>query len=210
MKLAPEVLPPAFYPVGLNLAGRRCVVIGAPDDKEALEKARDLREAGADVAWLHDASAVSEADLAGAFFVLSTPQDAKLSAWLREQADRHRFLLCTIDQPAYGFVAMQAQVKSGAARIAISTGGISPRVGGILRAALAAALDSTFARFLACLAHQRRLNRARNAADPAARRETMMSAADGFEVQVAVTYPQWFLDELAAARPRIVEAKDGH
>ena len=31
--------PPAFFPVGLNLAGRRCVVIGAPDDREAIEKA---------------------------------------------------------------------------------------------------------------------------------------------------------------------------
>jgi len=208
MKLAPEVLPPAFYPVGLNLAGRRCVVIGALDDKEAIEKARDLRDAGADVTWLHDAATVNEADVAGAFFVVSTPQDTRLSAWLRELADRHRFLLCTIDQPAYGFVAMQAQVKSGAARIAISTGGISPRVGGMLRAGLQAALDGTFARFLACLAHQRRLNRARNPADPAARRKTMMAAADGFEVKVEVTYPQWFRDELAAARPGVIASPD--
>jgi siroheme synthase (precorrin-2 oxidase/ferrochelatase) len=208
MKLAREVLPPAFYPVGLNLVGRRCVVIGAPDDKEALEKTRDLREAGADVICLHDASAVSEADVADAFFVISTPQDATLSAWLRELAGRHRFLLCTIDQPAHGFVAMQAQVKSGAARIGISTGGISPRVGWLLRAGLQAALDATFARFLACLAHQRRLNRARNAGDPAARRETMMSAAEGFGVRVQLTYPQWFLDELAADRPRLVDPKD--
>jgi siroheme synthase (precorrin-2 oxidase/ferrochelatase) len=206
MKLAPEVLPPAFYPVGLNLAGRRCIVIGAPDDEEAIEKARDLREAGADVTWLHDTETLVEADIASAFFVISTPQDARLSAWLRELADRHRFLLCTIDQPAYGFVAMQATVKAGAARIAISTGGISPRVGSILRAGLQSALDGTFARFLACLAHQRRLNRARNADDAAARRATMMNAADGFEVQVHVTYPGWFLDELAAGRPQL---KDG-
>ena len=209
MNLAPEVLPPAFYPVGLNLAGRRCVVIGAPDDKEAIEKARDLRDAGADVTWLHDPAAVREDDVAGAFFVISTPQDARLSAWLRELADRHRFLLCTIDQPAYGFVATQAMVKSGAARIGISTGGISPRVGGILRAGLQGALDATFARFLACLAYQRRLNRARNADDPAARRATMISAADGFEVHVQVTYPIWFLNELAAMRPHIVEPEDG-
>jgi siroheme synthase (precorrin-2 oxidase/ferrochelatase) len=202
MKLAPEVLPPAFYPVGLNLVGRHCIVIGAPDDKEAIEKTRDLREAGADVTWLHDTATLREADLAGAFLIISTPQDARLSAWLRELADRHRFLLCTIDQPAYGFVAMQAIVKSGAARIAISTGGISPRVGGILRAGLQSALDGTFARFLACLSHQRRLNRARNADDVAARRATMMNAADGFEVQVEVTYPAWFLEELAAARPQ--------
>jgi precorrin-2 dehydrogenase/sirohydrochlorin ferrochelatase len=197
MELAPDVLPPAFYPVGLNLTGRRCIVIGAAGDKEAIEKAGDLREAGADVVWLHDVAAVLEADVAGAFFVISTPQDAKLSAWLRELADKHGFLLCAIDQPAYGFVAMQAVVKSGAARIAISTGGISPRVGGILRAGLQTALDSTFARFLDRLAHKRRLNRAANANDPGARRATMMAAAEGFDVRVEVTYPQWFLDELA-------------
>jgi precorrin-2 dehydrogenase len=184
--------PPAFFPVGLNLAGRRCVVIGERDDKEAIAKARDLREVGADVVRLHDPAAIAEADLAGAFLVISTPQDARLSAWLRELADRQRFLLCAIDQPAYGFVAMQAVVKSGPARIAISTGGISPRVGGILRAALQAALDSTFARFLDALAQRRRSARERDPDDAAARRDAMMSAAEGFEVSVAVTYPEWF------------------
>jgi siroheme synthase (precorrin-2 oxidase/ferrochelatase) len=209
VKIAPDVLPPAFFPVGLNLAGRRCVVIGAAADREAIEKARDLREAGAAVTWLHDPAGVREDDVAGAFFVISTPQDAHLSGRLREWADRHRFLLCTIDQPAYGFVAMQAQVKAGPARIGISTGGISPRVGSILRSALQSALDGTFARFLACLAHQRRRNRARNAGDPAARRATMMSAAEGFAVHVRITYPEWFLDELAAQRPQAVERAEG-
>jgi precorrin-2 dehydrogenase / sirohydrochlorin ferrochelatase len=186
---------PAFFPVGLNLAGRRCVVIGARDDKEAIAKARDLREVGADVVRLLDPAAIAEADLAGAFLVISTPQDARLSAWLRELADRQRFLLCAIDQPAYGFVAMQAVVKSGPARIAISTGGVSPRVGGILRAALQAALDSTFARFLEALAQRRRSARERHPDDAAARRDAMMSAAEGFEVSVAVTYPEWFTRE---------------
>ena len=69
-------LPPAFFPVGLNLVGRRCVVIGAADDKEAVEKARDLREAGAEVTCLHDPARCDEADVADAFFVISTPQDA--------------------------------------------------------------------------------------------------------------------------------------
>jgi siroheme synthase (precorrin-2 oxidase/ferrochelatase) len=207
MKLAPEVLPPAFYPVGLDLAGRRCVVIGPSGDRETSEKARDLRDAGAEVTCFHDPAAVREADVADAFFVIATVQDARLAAWLRELADRHRFLLCTIDQPAYGFVAMQATVASGPARIAISTGGISPRVGGILRAGLQGALDATFARFLACLAHQRRLSRARNPDDAAARRATMISAADGFAVDVQVTYPAWFVDELAGLGPR-VEPKD--
>jgi len=197
MEPSADVLPPAFFPVGLNIAGRRCIVIGAPDDQEAIEKARDLREAGAEVTWLPDAAAVTEADVSGAFLVISTPQDARLSAWLRQLADRDRFLLCAIDQPAFGFVAMQAVVKSGPARIAISTGGISPRVGGILRAALQAALDAKFARFLDGLALRRRISRESSPDDAAARRATMLSAAEGFEVQVQVTYPAWFLDEEA-------------
>lgn len=192
MEHPPDPLAPAFFPVGLNVAGRRCVVIGAADDKEAIEKARDLREAGAAVTWLHDAALVSETDVADAFFVISTPQDEALSARLRGWADRHRFLLCAIDQPAYGFVAMQAVVKAGPARIAISTGGVSPRVGGILRAALQTALDARFARFLAALAERRRSGRALHVGDAEARRAAMMSAAEGFTVAVDVRYPDWF------------------
>ncbi|HVA32563.1 MAG TPA: NAD(P)-dependent oxidoreductase, partial [Candidatus Baltobacteraceae bacterium] len=94
-----------FFPVGLNLDGRRCVVIGAADDREAVEKAAALEECGAHVQWYKDPDSVGERDVADAFFVISTPQDERLSARLRALADRHRFLLCCIDQPAYGFVA---------------------------------------------------------------------------------------------------------
>jgi precorrin-2 dehydrogenase/sirohydrochlorin ferrochelatase len=194
MEHPPDPLPPAFFPVGLNVAGRRCVVIGAADDVEAVAKARDLREAGADVRWMQDPDIVSEADVADAFFVISTPPDALLAARLRGWADQHRFLLCTIDQPAYGFVAMQAVVKSGPARIAISTGGVSPRVGGILRAALQAALDARFARFLGSLGDRRRAGRAQHPDDANARRAAMMSAAEGFAVAVDVSYPAWFVE----------------
>lgn len=201
MKLAEEILPPAFYPVSLNLTGRRCVVIGEPSDREAVEKERDLREVGADVRWLQAPGALRDEDVTDAFFVVFTPQDPILAARLRALADRHKFLLCAIDQPKYGFVAMQATVKAGHARIAISTGGVAPRVGGKIKTALQGALDGTFVRFLDCLAHQRRLNHARNPHDAVARRATMTAAADGFDVAVSVTYPQWFLDELAAQLP---------
>jgi siroheme synthase (precorrin-2 oxidase/ferrochelatase) len=191
--------PGVYYPVGLNLSGRRCVVIGPADDREAAEKAAALREAGADVVWLQDAAAVGEADVAAAFFVVSTPQDAALSARLRELAERHRFLLCAIDQPAYGSVAMQAVVAAGPARIGISTGGVSPRVGGILRAALAQALDATFARFLARLAERRRRAREDHPGDAPARRAAAIAAADGFAARVELTYPEWFRAETGEA-----------
>jgi len=197
-----DPLPPAFFPVSLNLEGRLCVVIGAADDREAVEKEHALREVGANVRWLRDAAAVRDEDLADAFFVISTPFDATLSAKLRELAERHRFLLCCIDQPAYGFVALQAIAKAGPARIAISTGGVSPAVGKKLREGIQRAMDATFTRFLACLRAQRTRNRAL-LGTRLERRQAMLDAADGFEVQLSVTYPEWFEAELEGMRPRV-------
>jgi len=203
---AADPLPPhGFFPVSLNLVGRRCVVIGEADDPEAIEKAAALREVDADVHRITDPKALRDEDLAGAFFVISTPQDAALSARLRALADAHKFLLCTIDQPRYGFVAMQAIVKAGPVRIGISTGGVAPRVGKLLKAALQRVLDGKFTRFVDCLATQKRRNRTRLAADGPARRRAMIEATRGFDVEVHASYPQWFEDELAAAAPRLQE-----
>lgn len=187
----PDPLPRGgFFPVSLNLEGRRCVVIGAADDGEAAEKTAALREAGAEVRTL-EPDGFRDDELSDAFFVISTPKDERLSARLRDLAERHRFLLCCIDQPAYGFVAMQAIVKAGPARIGISTGGVAPRIGKILKERLQHALDAKFVRFLNLLAERRRLNRT-GLPDAAARRAAMMEAAEGFDVKVCVHYPDWF------------------
>jgi siroheme synthase (precorrin-2 oxidase/ferrochelatase) len=208
MRATPRVedpLPPhGFYPVSLNLVGRPCVVIGESGDREAAEKVAALREVDADVRWITDPAALRDDDVADAFFVISTPQDDALSARLRALADRHKFLLCTIDQPRYGFVAMQAIVKSGPVRIAISTGGVAPRVGKILKAALQRALDAKFARFVECLAAQKLRNRTA-LADRAGRRKAIVAATDGFALDAQASYPAWFEDELAELRPTAVD-----
>jgi precorrin-2 dehydrogenase/sirohydrochlorin ferrochelatase len=203
-RIVPEVLPPAFFPVGLNLAGRKCVVLGAADDREASEKCAALRECGALVVWISDYAALRDEDVSDAYLVVLTPADDVLAARLRGLAERFKFLFCAIDQPKYGFVAMVATVKSGRARIAISTGGASPRVGAQLRAKLQTALDETFARFLECLANQRRRARA-NSASSQERRAIMRKATDGFDVEVRLTYPDWFLDELRRLGPSAIE-----
>jgi precorrin-2 dehydrogenase/sirohydrochlorin ferrochelatase len=195
-----DPLPPhGFYPVSLNLVGRRCVVIGAAGDREANEKEAALREVDADVRRITDASALRDDDVRDAFFVISTPQDEALSARLRALADEHRFLLCTIDQPRYGLVAMQAIVNAGPVRIGISTGGVAPRVGKILKESLQRALDATFVRFVERLAQQKRENRVTFANDAEARRRAAIASADGFTLDVQVTYPDWFDDERASA-----------
>jgi len=197
--------PFVFFPVGLNLRGRKCVVIGAQDDREAIEKVEALEEVGADVTWIRDYRDVREADVADAFFVIFTPQEEPPAVRMRELADKYKFLLCAIDQPKWGFVAMQATVKAGPCRVAISTGGIAPRVGGKLRAALQAALDSKFVRFIDCHNAQKERNKLR-VTTSAERRAAMIAKSEGLDINVTIAYPPWFEDELAGMRPRVIES----
>ncbi len=187
----------AFFPVGLNLEGRPCVVIGAESDREAVEKAAALGESGADVRRIYDAAALQDDDVAGAFFVISTPQDEALSARLRALADRYRFLLCCIDQPRFGFVAMAAIAKAGPVRVAVSTAGLAPRVGKALRIALQRAMDAKFERFVERLAELRERTQAAHPGlhESPFRRRSMIDAARGFEADVSLHYPAWFEDD---------------
>ena len=181
-----------YFPVGLNLAGRTCVVIG--NDREAEEKSAALRECDAAVRRIDDAAHLRDEDLTGAFLVISTPQDDALSARLRALADRERFLLCCIDQPKHGFVAMLAIAKAGPIRIAISTAGLAPRVGKLLKEGLQRAMDGRFAGFAEQIARRREDVRREHPAaeDSGVRRDAMIEAARGFEAEVSFRYPGWF------------------
>jgi precorrin-2 dehydrogenase/sirohydrochlorin ferrochelatase len=183
-----------FYPVSLNLVGRKCVVIGASDDREAIDKAAALRESGAHLHWITDVGGLRDTDVADAFFVISTPQDTVLSARLRKLADERGFLLCCIDQPDFGFVAMAAIAKAGPVRVAISTTGLAPRVGKILKEALQRAMDSRFARFVDVLAKKREEVRVLHPSpgESPVRRQAMIEAAEGFAADVKFSYPGWF------------------
>jgi len=183
-----------FFPVGLNLEGRACVVIGSADDREAIEKSAALEEAGANVKRIFDAAALRDEDVAAAFFVISTPQDAALSERLRALADHHRFLLCCIDQPRFGFVAMAAIAKAGPVRVAISTAGLAPRIGKVLKNALQRAMDERFARFIEILAQRRARTHAKHPEphESQLRRDAMIEAARGFGAEVRFEYPEWF------------------
>jgi siroheme synthase (precorrin-2 oxidase/ferrochelatase) len=184
----------AFFPVSLNLRGRRCVVIGEAGDREAIDKAAALRESGAEVRWIQDPARLRDEDVTDAYFVISTPQDEALSARLRALADEHKFLLCCIDQPKYGFVAMTAIAKAGPVRIAIATSGLAPRVGKILKVRLQAAMDERFTRFVERLGGMKLvMQREKPGPEHAAeRRAAMIEAADGFDAEVQFSYPSWF------------------
>ncbi|WP_317997294.1 precorrin-2 dehydrogenase/sirohydrochlorin ferrochelatase family protein [Vulcanimicrobium alpinum] len=205
MERVADPLPPhGFFPVSLNLVGRKCVVIGEPGDREAVEKDAALREVDADVRWITNPAELRDEDVADAFFVISTPQDEALSARLRALADRHKFLFCAIDQPLHGFVAMQAIVRAGPVKIGISTGGVAPRVGKIIKEALQHVMDAKFARFIECLGTQKVRGRT-TMSERADRRAAIIGATDGFALDVRASYPEWYEDEVRAQLPAIEE-----
>ena len=100
---------------------------------------------------------------------------------------------------------MAAIAKAGPVRVAISTAGLAPRVGKLMKNALQKALDDTFERFISCQAALKQRNRKRFPQSSSKRREAMIAAARGFGLDIVVHYPQWFDDEERARLPHLVE-----
>jgi hypothetical protein len=68
---------------------------------------------------------------------------------------------------------------------------------------LQAAMDTTFERFIACHNAQKERNKLR-VTTSAERRAAMIAKSEGLEIDVKITYPQWFVDELAGFAPKVL------
>ena len=149
-------LNPQFQ-VGLDVAGRRCVVIGG--GAEATDKTRRLLDARAKVevvapavspelrGWAaaghirHHRRRYRQGDLDGAVLVLNTVRtDLALCRQVFAAARRRRLPINTFDLPRYSTIAMGALVSCGPLRISISTSNASPTLASRLRQDLEAIL----------------------------------------------------------------------
>jgi siroheme synthase-like protein len=138
-----------FYPVYLNLKGKRVVVIGAGEVAE--RKVDSLLGTGASVVvigpevtsrldWLAKEKRIKlhrrdyrTGDCDGAALVLSATDEPELSRRVYQEASAAGVLVNTSDQPALCDFIMPAVVRRGAVAIAISTGGTSPGLAARLR-----------------------------------------------------------------------------
>ena len=181
-----------YFPVYLDLRGRRCVVIG--DDDEAQMKAGALVEAGAVVTvispqerarftemaergeiTLHSRG-YQAGDLAGAFLAISaTTHDRPLSEHIREEAEREKCLLNVVDITDLCTWIYPALVKRGDATVAISTNGRSPAMASFLRREIDAALPTGYGMLLDVLADIRAELRSAGARPPSGRWQTALN-----------------------------------
>lgn len=131
-----------YYPVFLDLKGRRCVVVGGGPVAEG--KVQGLREAGArvvvisptatdplarwaregEVEWL--ARPYRRGDLEGAFLAIAATDDPETNRAVAEEAFARGVLVNVVDTPDLCLFIAPAVVRRGPVTVAVSTGGLSP------------------------------------------------------------------------------------
>jgi precorrin-2 dehydrogenase/sirohydrochlorin ferrochelatase len=201
----------ASFLVGLQVHGRRCVVIGSGGD--AADRAHAFEAAGGDVVAVvpraTDAGlCVSDADLAGAFVVVCTVQDESLCEWLftRATAASAGFLLCCVDQPRFSTFVHVASVRRGPLQIAVATDGAVPALAKAIRTAMDAQLGDELGRWVDELAAVRKRTPSHE------RAAVMRRALEGFEWSVTYGLPGGALaaDAERGLRVKTVAGSTGH
>lgn len=131
-----------YYPLNLDIAGRRCTVVGGGAVAE--RKVEPLLAAGASVCVISPALTPSLAELAaagtiaclprvwqpgdlvGCLLVICATNDAAVNAAAAAEARRAGALVNVVDTPELCDFALPAMVSRGDLLITVSTGGSSP------------------------------------------------------------------------------------
>ena len=142
----------AYYPVYLNLTGKRCLVFGGGPIAE--DKVAKLRDAGAQVilisptatpaleAWAQAGNfewqprEYQSGDLEGAFLGIASTNNRQVNQEIFQEAERLGVLMNVVDDPEQCTFIAPSIVQRGQVTLAISTGGASPALARKLREAL--------------------------------------------------------------------------
>lgn len=152
---------PAYYPVYLNLQGRRCVIIGGGGVAEG--KIARLLESGAEIRVISpDASPGIQrmaadgaiqweprpyrpGDLAGAFIAIAATNNREVNRRVFDEAEARGIMLNAVDDPPNCSFIAPSIVQRGPVTVAISTGGASPALARKLRESLQESGDLAWA-----------------------------------------------------------------
>ena len=161
-----------YYPIFLDLRGRRCVVLGGGEVAE--EKVEGLLQAGAAVRVIaprltpalagrvaageidHSPRRYRDGDLEGAFLAISERLGEAVHDAVAREADRRDVPLNVQDETRYCSFIAAALVRRGDLTIAISTAGKAPALAVRLRQALERRVGEHYARFLELAGRLRR------------------------------------------------------
>jgi siroheme synthase-like protein len=160
-----------YYPVFLNLAGKRCLVIGGGTTAES--KALALRDAGAvvsliareltphlryltsrgELGWI--ARDYQPSDLEGIFLVIVATEDRAVNAAIWEEAERRGILINAVDDPIHCNFILPANYRQGDLVISVSSSGKSPALASAVRDRIAATIGPEYGQLLEILGRLR-------------------------------------------------------
>jgi len=142
-----------YYPVCLDVSGRRCVIIGGGEVAE--RKARRLMDCGAEVLMVseslspalqtmkaegrlsHIRAEYSRDLIGGAFLVIGATDRAEVNEAVSRDARKQGILVNIVDDPGRCNFILPALYRRGDLLIAITTGGKSPALAKRLRKEMA-------------------------------------------------------------------------
>ena len=150
-----------YYPVYLNLRGRRCVIVGGGTVAEG--KIARLLDSGAEICvvspdatpgirqFVADGAVRWEervyrpGDLEGAFIAIAATNVREVNRRIFEEANQRGVMLNAVDDPPNCSFIAPSIVQRGPVTLAISTGGVSPALARKLRESLQASGDLAWA-----------------------------------------------------------------
>jgi precorrin-2 dehydrogenase len=160
-------IPDSLYPVGLVVAGRRCVVVGG--GAVAARKAAGLVNAGADVLVVAPRICdeirglpvelaerpYQRGDLAMSWLVISATDDPEVNRQVHADGADARVWVNAADDPESCSFTLPAVLRRGPVTVAVSTGGHSPALAGWLRDQVADQLGPEIGRLAELLSEAR-------------------------------------------------------
>ncbi len=142
----------AYYPVSLNIRGRKCVVLGG--GQVALRKVKVLLEHGADAEVISPdlcpelvqlagsgkisvrTHAYETGDLAGAFLAVAATDDAEINRQVAAEAQNRAILVNVVDDAENSNFIVPSYLRRDGLTIAVSTSGQSPALARKIRTRL--------------------------------------------------------------------------
>ncbi len=143
---------PAYYPIFLNISGKRCVVVGG--GQVALRKARALLEHGANVeivspdlcselGQLVESGGIrvyrreyQAGDLKDVFVAIAATDDRETNLKVAEEARKNAVLVNVVDDAENSNFILPSYVRRGDVTLAIATAGRSPALARKIRTRL--------------------------------------------------------------------------
>ncbi|MBI2329478.1 MAG: bifunctional precorrin-2 dehydrogenase/sirohydrochlorin ferrochelatase [Chloroflexi bacterium] len=146
--------PPAYYPIFLNISGKKCVVVGG--GAVALRKVKTLLEHGARVEVVSpDLCPELAGDLEDAVIAIAVTNDSQTNLEVVKEAREKAVLVNVVDDTESSDFIAPSYLRRGDVTIAVSTGGRSPALSRKIRTRLEKDFGEEYASLARLLAEVR-------------------------------------------------------